>query len=413
MFTEILYDPIEVCYYSFMSTNTNNSKNKCQYCGDAFVSHELTYFSCFLGMLLDPSMYFVVDKAPNFLKRFVDWFLGFIFDCLVFFGFATLSSDIEKAKSLRSKVVWQEAKRRGLVVKQLVVMGKPTEAYKVWIRGKGHYFNSLPIPPKMLDNKENWDDKFILKKYLEKAGVPVPKYYETSMFSFVSPKKIFEKFTKPIIVKPRIGSRGRHTTTNINTLEEFKQALDCARQVCPTISIEEHLHGYICRATLVNGKLLGFYRAEPPSVIGDGIKTIRELIEDKDQNRRERVSAVTLTQEVLEYLGRYGYTLESVPPRGIRVELTHRTGRLFGGATREMHKEVHPSFRPILERAAKTTGLAVVGFDVIVPDPEKAESSQRWGIIEANTLPFIDLHYFALEGEAPNVAGAVWDLWNK
>lgn len=392
---------------------SKNKNLKCQYCGDAYVSHELTYMSCFLGMIMDPSMYFVVSRAPKFLKRFVDWLLGFIFDCLVFFGLAYLSDDIEKARSLRSKVIWQEAKNRGINMKQLVVFGKPTEAYKVVIDGKGLYFNSLPIPPERLDNDKNWDDKYILKKHLEKAGIPIPKYHETSFLSFESPKKIFEKFTKPIIVKPRIGSRGRHTTTNINTLEEFKSAIACAKQVCPTLSIEEHLHGYICRATCIDGKLIGFYRAEPPSIIGDGVSTIAKLIDEKDKNRRERVSAVDISQELLEYIGRFGFDLNSVPPRGMRVALTHRTGRLFGGATREMHKEVHETFRPILEKAAKETGLAVVGFDCIVPDPEKSAESQRWGIIEANTLPFIDLHYFALEGEPPNVAGAVWDLWNN
>lgn len=393
-----------------MSKNINN---KCQYCGDAFVSHELAYLSCFLGMIMDPSVYAVVDKAPNFLKKFVDFFLDFIFDCLIFFKLAYLSYDIEKAKSGRSKVIWEEAKRRNLEMRQLVVFGKPTEVYKVKINGGDFYFNSLPIPPDRLDNKKNWDDKFILKKYLEKADVPVPKYFETSFFSFAKPKGIFEKFEKPIIVKPRIGSRGRHTTTNINTFEEFKFALSCAKQVCPTLSIEEHLHGYICRATLVEGKLVGFYRAEPPSVIGDGQKILKELIEEKDKNRKERVATITLSKELLEYISRYGFTLDTIIPQGKRVELTHRTGRLFGGATKEMLSELHPSFLPFLEKAAKITDLVVVGFDCIIPDPEKNSNSQKWGIIEANTLPFIDLHYFALEGKPQNIAGAIWDLWSK
>lgn len=396
---------------SEIQKTTNNKK--CQYCGDAHVSHTLTYVSGFLSMVMDPSIYFVVGKAPNFLKSFVDWFLGFIFDSLIFFRLAYLSDDIEKSGSLRSKIIWQEAKRRGVNMRQLVVFGKPTEAYKVKINNKSYYFNSLPIPPYMLDNDENWDDKVILKKHLEKAGVPVPKYTETTLLTLLNPKKIFDQFEKPIIVKPRVGSRGRHTTTNINTLEDFKTAISCAQEICPTLSIEEHLHGYICRATCVDGKLMGFYRAEPPSVIGDGVRTIAELIEEKDKNRKERVSPITISKEVLEYIGRFGFTMDSVPPKGMRVALTHRTGRLFGGSTREMLDDLHPSFRPIIERAAKTTGLAVVGFDCIVPDPEAGADTQKWGIIEANTLPFVDLHYFALEGQPKDITGAIWDLWNK
>jgi D-alanine-D-alanine ligase-like ATP-grasp enzyme len=76
-----------------------------------------------------------------------------------------------------------------------------------------------------------------------------------------------------------------------------------------------------------------------------------------------------------------------------------------------MIDELHPSFIPFLEKASKVTGLSIAGFDCIIPDPTKDESSQRWGIIECNTLPFIDMHYYALEGKPRNIAGMIWDLW--
>ena len=72
---------------------------------------------------------------------------------------------------------------------------------------------------------------------------------------------------------------------------------------------------------------------------------------------------------------------------------------------------LHPSFIPIFERAAQAVDLAVVGFDSIIPDPTKPAETQKWGIIECNTLPFIDLHYDALEGKPRNIAGMIWDLW--
>ena len=56
-------------------------------------------------------------------------------------------------------------------------------------------------------------------------------------------------------------------------------------------------------------------------------------------------------------------------------------------------------------------GLPVVGFDVIIGDPTKSADSQRFGIIECNSLPFIDLHYYALEGKPRNIAGMIWDMW--
>ena len=78
----------------------------------------------------------------------------------------------------------------------------------------------------------------------------------------------------------------------------------------------------------------------------------------------------------------------------------------------EMIDDLHPSFVPILKQAAEIVGLSVVGFDCIIPDPTKEANSQKWGIIECNSLPFIDLHYYALEGKPKNIAGMIWDMWN-
>ena len=389
-----------------------NKKNKCAYCGDAFVNHNFLYLSNIVSTFTDPYLCWTAKHTPVFLKNFVDRFLKYIFYVLVYFKFGKFSTDIEKAVSLRSKVIWEEAKRRNIQVEQFIVFGKYTEHFRVKIKEKYFFYESLPVPPNFTDTtSEDWDNKFVLKNIFIKHGIPVPGYAKIPFFESKKSKKLFDKFKKPVIVKPISGSRGRHTTTNIFTLEEFNFAQSVGRMISPTLVVEEHLNGYVCRATLVNGKLAGFYRAESPSIIGDGEQTIFELIKQKDDTRPDRVAIVPLGEEIDNFILRLGYTMQSVLPKGKSLNLTHRTGRYFGGKTKEMLDELHPSFIPILEKAGKITKLPVVGFDCIVPDPEKNEKEQQWGIIECNTLPFIDLHYFALEGKPKNIAGMVWDLW--
>lgn len=296
-------------------------------------------------------------------------------------------------------------------MKQVIMLGKPLDLYRTRMRGKVIYFDSLPIPPERLIMKNNWDDKFLLKQELSAKDIPVPKYFSFSIFSPTNLEEIFSKFEMPVIVKPRVGSRGRHTVTNIHTLDQFKRGVETVKELCGFVSVEEHLQGDVCRATFVDGKLMGFYRGISPYVIGDGVKTIEELIQDKDANRNERVEKVVVNQEVKDYVARLGFSTGDVLPEGLRLSLTYRTGRLFGGATREMLDELHPSFIPILTKAAQVVDLPVLGFDCIVPEPTAPANSQRWGIIECNTLPFIDLHYYALEGKPKNIAGAIWDMW--
>ena len=162
----------------------------------------------------------------------------------------------------------------------------------------------------------------------------------------------------------------------------------------------------------MGGVLAGFYRGQAPAIIGDGKKTIKELIEEKDNKRQNRIEPIRISKELHEHILRSGFVVDDILPEGVSLSLSHRIGRLFGGTTKEMLNNLHPSFIPILKEAAKIVSLLVVGFDCIIPDPTKEASSQKWGIIECNSLPFIDLHYYALEGKPKNIAGMIWDMWN-
>ncbi len=395
-------------------------KTDCPYCANAPTNHGMSYFGSILSINVDPFFGTMTKLAPKFLKRFVDWLPSVFFPIFNLLHIVRFSSDIEKANTFRSRVIWEEANRRGINMEQIIMFGRPIEFYRAKLKnGKRIYFESIPISTEFLDMVDMWDNKSFLKKVFRKNNIPVPKSIELTLFIAVTPdsrksnklKKIFEDFAKPIIVKPRVGSRGRHTTTNINSFEDFLKAIGVAQIMTPYIIVEEHVMGDVCRATLVDGKLLGFYRAGVPTVVGDGTSNIQKLIEDKNKNKNERIGEVEINNEVLDYIGRSGFSLDTVPKAGEKVPLTYRTGRLFGGVTKEMLDELHPSFVPILEKVGKIVGLGVAGFDCIVPDPTADATSQKWGIIEANTLPFIDLHYYALEGKPKNIAGAVWELW--
>jgi cyanophycin synthetase len=386
-----------------------HKKSKCAYCGDAPVNHTMVYVSGVLAVIFDNSFSKALSWAPTFFVRFIDKMLGLCLHTLVLLRVIKLSSDPERSTTLRSRVMWNEAKKRGIPMEQLIIFGKYTDNYRAKVNGKYIYFNSLPVNGDPESQANQWDDKFYLKTHLSGNNIPVPRYSPVPIFRS-NLKKFFESFEKPLIVKPRLGSRGRHTTTNIKTFAEFERAVEHARMISPQIVAEEYLEGYVCRATCVDGKLQGFYRAEGAVVIGDGKKSVSELIKEKNKNRGERIEEVNISAELIDFISRRGFTLESVPPKGEKLYLSHRTGRFFGGKTREMIDDLHPSFVPILERAAKTVSLPVSGFDCIIPEPENDAASQRWGIIECNTLPFIDLHYYALEGEPRNIAGHIWDL---
>jgi len=392
-----------------MNNEPNFKKSSCSYCGNAPTIHTMSFVDGCISFFLDP----LVAIIPPSLTIQAENIPSLIFKTLAFFKIVKFSKDPAGARSFRSRVIWDEAKKRNIAMEQVKLWKWLFEFYRAKINGKWFYFQSLPIPPHLLNEKDLSDDKIFLKHKLAKEGIPVPGVKEISYFSRINPQEIFTTLGKSLIVKPYIGSRGRHTTINIKTPESLKEAIAVGREISPCLSVEEYLEGYVCRATVVNGTLSGFYRASPPVVVGNGKNSITELIEEKNNSRDKRIEPIIISKEIKEYIARAGFTPDEILPNKFKLQLTHRTGRSHGGTTKEMLDEIHPSFIPIIEKAANILELVVVGFDCIIPDPTKDAHSQHWGIIESNTLPFIDLHYFALEGTPRNIAGMIWDLWEK
>lgn len=389
----------------------SSNQSKCAYCGDSPVNHTFAYIGQSLGVWLDPVVARMTGKQNGLLARLLKIFNRLYVWFSLRMGILRFGRNMADAATGRAKVIWEEASRRGIDMQQMIIYGKPIEQYRARINGKKwFYFESLPIPPYLPQKAYDFiDDKVRLKKVLSAESIPVPQ--SISAKNEKEARAVFEKLTKPLIVKPRVGSRGRHTTVFINTQDEFLHAFRIAQKLCKYVAIEEHLMGPVCRATLVDNKLVGFFEAKPPVIIGDGVQTVQQLIDEKNRTRPERVESVVLTKEHIEYLMRQGYTLDSIVEKDKTVPVLSRTGRFFGGETRECLPTIHPKLKETMEHAARVINVPVVGFDLIIQNPEADPDTQKWGIIEANSLPFIDLHYFPLYGEPINIAAYVWDLW--
>ncbi len=385
----------------------------CADCGNSPVNHFEHYVSNTLAVWTAETLskrrglrYALTRAGGALFDRIEQGFLATI----AAMPFAHLSREVEKAATYRSQVVWEEAARRGIVMEQLVLFGRGTEIYRARTGDGWFYFQSLPVPPEMRGESAGWlDDKHALKRFLASIGVATPE--SASVATVHQALDVFRAQKGPVVVKPRSGSRGRHTTVGVRTEEDLAAAFTSAQRLCRYVSIERYLEGPVCRATVVNGALAGFFKAEAPSVVGDGVASIGELINRKNAAKPDRVQGIVLTDEHRQFLLRQGLNEQSVPASGERVQLSHRTGRLFGGVTRELLGSEHPRLRAQLEHAARSLGIGIVGFDLIIPDPESDPDVQVWGIIEANTLPYIDLHYLALEGRPSNVAAHLWDMW--
>lgn len=389
-----------------------NKKERCLYCGNNPTNHTRSFIMQTIAVPLAPIVRTLSLFDIPFFRKIVKIIMTPYLWLFRGIGFLKMNTDPEKAFTERSLVIWQEAKRREIEMQQFVILDKPIEQYRAKINGSWQYFESLPIPPKLPQLSYSWmDDKWLLKKKLKEANIPVPQGARVS--SLKGALKVFKTLKKPVITKPSLGSRGRHTTTFIHTEEELAQGFKVAQTLSLFVVIEEMLMGSVYRATYVGGEIVGILRGDPPRITGDGLHSIGELIAKKNKEKDSRVKDVIITKKTIEFLNRQGFSLDTVLETNKTIDLSEKIGTSYGGFAAEDSPKTHPKTLAYLKKAGDLLNAPVIGFDFIIPHIEEDPDNQHWGIIEANSLPFINLHHFPLEGPSKNVAGKVWDLWNK
>jgi cyanophycin synthetase len=386
-------------------------KNRCLYCGNNPTNHTMSLLFQSLSSLGTPleflARFCMRGSVVTFLHNtFVRAWIG----TLETVRMVRFQSDSSKACSDRSLVIWKEAERRGILMQQMVIANKPVEQYRLQHKGQWYYFSSIPIPLEADRQSYIWmDSKIRLKEFFMKHKVAVPQGGRAR--SKKKALEIFHAIQKPVIVKPENGSRGRHSLTNLSTEAQFLHAFKIARQLSYSVVVEEHLVGSVYRATYVGGVVAGILRGDPPRITGDGVATIEALITRKNITKPDKVKDVVVTPVILEFLEKQGYTLSSVLENGKTIDVIEKIGLSYGGNSSEDTPLAHPKLLLQLQHAGDLLNTPLVGFDFISEDISKDPDTVRWGIIEANSMPFIDLHHFPREGTPVNVAAKVWDMW--
>lgn len=313
----------------------------------------------------------------------------------------------------RARVFWEECKKRGIKVWEFQLLGKGRELFVAEYMGQSRAFDNLPRPGDRESGSIHWmDDKGKMRKEFQKVGIPVAK--GGKYFFFRTLVRDFDRLVKPVIIKPHTGSRSRHTTTHIDSIEGLRTAFDKAKQLSPFVIMEEEHEGFVFRGTLIGGKVAGVLRREPPFVMGDGVSTVFELIEKENAHpmRDESVfHKIIISDEAAAELTRQRLSLGDVPEQGRAVTFAQKSSRGLGGGITDVTGIIHPENLQILHNINEVLRDPLVGVDFMMKDIEKSWKEQpRSGVIECNSMPFIDLHHYPLRGQPRNLAGLLCDL---
>lgn len=386
---------------------------KCIYCGENPIPHRVHWFYESFDILMSPIKQALFYGKPGLiLGSLTDFLVNIFYYTFKSIGLIRFNENLATLPYKRAKVLWEEANRRGIKMVEIKPFGLNIDFYKAKIKNTEIFFMGLPRPKTFDDSTLAWiDDKHLLKQKISSYGLP---HALGGTFTRIKPAlKLFDSLNKPVVIKPRLGSRGRHTTTFINTPENFIKAFKIAKQLCHWVIVEEQLFGPVYRGTIIGGKLIGVLGGSPPQIIGDGKNSIKKLIEVKNLNRHLKQGEVKLSEHLSHFLARNNFTLETILPSGQTLDLSEKIGVAYGGTSFDATKETHPDTKEMLEKASRVINNPILGFDFIISDISKSYKEQKSGIIECNGAPFINLHHDPLIGSPINAAKYVWDLIDK
>jgi cyanophycin synthetase len=254
-------------------------------------------------------------------------------------------------------------------------------------------------------------DKELTKTLLHAAGVPVP--IGRPALNAEDAWAAACEIGGPVVVKPQDGNQGKGVAVNLITREQVEAAYAVAVQVSDEVLVERYIPGHDYRMLVIGNKLIAAARREPPQVIGDGVRSVRQLVELVNSDPRRGVGHATSLTKIrfddiaLARLATEGLTAESVPAKGTRVVLRNNANLSTGGTATDVTDDVHPDFAARAVAAAQTIGLDIAGVDIVCDSVLRPLEDQGGGIVELNAAPGLRMHLQPSFGKGRAVGEAI------
>lgn len=259
------------------------------------------------------------------------------------------------------------------------------------------------------------ENKTVTKKVLEEKGVKVPTGEEFNSIEEAK-AKAYNYVNKPVVIKPKSTNFG----IGINifpegaNLEDIIHAFEIAFKNDNTVLIEEFIKGKEYRFLVINDEVVGILHRVPANVIGDGEKSIKELVEVKNQDPLRGKGYVTPLEKIrLEenaklFLKQQGKNFDYIPKKDEIIYLRENSNISTGGDSIDYTDDISQKFKDIAVNAARAAGAKICGVDMMLED--YSDENTNYAIIELNFNPAIHIHSYPYKGEERKIATHVLKL---
>lgn len=258
-------------------------------------------------------------------------------------------------------------------------------------------------------------DKEDTKYLLEQAQVEVPRGDIIKRESSLDEACRYVGF--PLVIKPVDGNHGRGITVNIRNYEDalkaFRNAKESSRN--GSIIVEKFITGEDYRLLVINHVLVAAAKRSPAHVVGNGVSTVQELIDEVNKDPRrgfgheKELTQITVNELTKTIIKDAGYSLESILPKNEKLILKDTANLSTGGTAEDVTDIIHPANISMAERISKIIDLDICGIDIMTTDISQPLSETGGAVLEVNAGPGFRMHLAPTTGLPRNVAAPVID----
>lgn len=239
-------------------------------------------------------------------------------------------------------------------------------------------------------------DKVACAKVLRDAGLPVPQHQLVK--NAAQAVKVAEALGYPVVVKPANLDGGVGVMAGLRDAQAVKHAFDANSPLTDRILVEQFIEGDDHRLVVVKNEVLSVVMRRSARVMGDGVRTVGELIKQTNDLREMQTQTldprieqghkpILIDDETHAWLRAQGYDLSSVVALDVSVRLRGAANWSQGGTTRDVFGEAHPDNLDLAVKAAEALRLDIAGIDFLIPDISKSWRQSPGAICEVNAQP--------------------------
>lgn len=310
------------------------------------------------------------------------------------------------ANSITRQLLIQEATRRGWAYR---VIGAAGEILRIDNGHKTISFMGSRPDQSSANGRQITISKALTLAFVESLGYAVPAYQLIS-----SPDQLasfLENYT-PIVIKPADSGQSKGVTVGISTQDEAAVAYHAAQQYSDTIVAQQQIGGKLYRIFVLHGSVPVVTERSAATVMGDGVRTVEQLIITLNQDPRRGEASDTPMKRVdpekaRQYLGDKLFHTVLLDGQHQRVGAIESVSE--GGEARNCTDEVHSGWIEVAVNITNALGLFVAGFDIMTEDIASPPPADYLPLLEINSMPGLKIHEFPSRGEPVSLASMLLD----